>query len=227
MKLLALLILTFASVVPAAATSMRVPDSSLIVGHTGDDAVKKGFNEAVNALAVTIAVECYPEDLECAGYVAATILYRRIQASTERVQITVKEIVETPKQFSGLKYSPLLKDPVKLSIGTDYFKEIAAAAINGKLDGKYPVITHYARKEALKRTAWGRAAIEAGGIIYTPDGHGFVPGNLPFVLPRRAENSNKRASWSRCVKENPSVMAHLFPDENIELPRISRIASAH
>lgn len=213
MKFLALLLAICIPCAASAAPTLRVPDAALAYGQ-GDDngAVSRGFTEAVESIAVTLAVECYKGDAVCAKYVAAVILERRWQGSdTAGIQLTVKEIVETHAQFSGLESSKLLRNPVELAVRMAFFRPIAAAAVNGDLDGEFPPMTNYARKESLRKTKWGRAALKKGNIIYLPDGHGFVPGNLPFVLPARAKAANKRLSWTRCVELNNDVMAMLFP----------------
>ena len=197
----------------SAAPSLRVPDAALAYGQGGGDgAVDRGFVEATESMALTLAVECNKGDAVCARYVAAVILGRRWQASdTAATEFTVREIVETPEQFSGIWSSPLLREPVELAVRMAFFRPIAAAAINGEQDGKTPLTTHYARKEALPKKPWGRAALKKGGIIYLSDGHGFVPGLLPFRLPARAKKANKRLSWSRCMETNGEMMAELFP----------------
>jgi hypothetical protein len=213
MKFALLFALLFCPCAVSAAPSLRVPDAALAFGQGGGgDAVDRGFSDAVGAMAVTMAVECYKHDGTCGKYVGLVIAERRWQASdTAGIEFTVREIVETRAQFTGIESSPLLRDPVELTIRTDFFRPIAAAIINGELDGKYPPMTHYARLEVLPKKSWGRAALKRGGIIALPDGHGFVPGNLPFVLPTRAKSANKRLSWSRCIELNGGTMAELFP----------------
>lgn len=213
MKFALLFALLLCPCAASAAPSLRVPDAALAFGQGGGaGAVDRGFTEAMESIAATLAVECNKGDAVCAEHVAAVILGRRWQASdTAGVEFTVREIVETPAQFSGIWSSPLLRNPIELAVRMAFFRPIAAAAINGELDGKMPFMAHYARKEALPKKPWGRAAIRKGGVIYLPDGHGFVPGLLPFRLPARAGKASKRLSWSRCLKMNGEMMAELFP----------------
>lgn len=213
MKFAILLALLFCSCAASAAPSLRVPDAALAFGQGGGaGAVDRGFTEAVESIAATLAVECNKGDSTCAEYVTAVILWRRYLASdTAGEEVSVRRIVETPKQFSGLKLSPLLRKPVELAIRMAFFRPIAAAAINGELDGKYPPMTHYAREEAMPKTAWGMAALKKRKLIYLPDGHVVVEGPLPFRLPDGVKAANKRLSWSRCLKMNGEMMAELFP----------------
>lgn len=213
MKFALLLALLFCPCAASAYPSLRVSDAALALGQGGGaGAVDRGFTEAVESIAATLAVECNKGDAVCAEHVAAVILWRRYFASdTAGEEISVRRIVETPKQFSGLKLSPLLRNPVELAVRMAFFRPIAASAINGGLDGKYPPMTHYARKEAMTKTVWGRAALKKEKLIHLPDGHVVVEGPVPFRLPDGVSAANKRLSWSRCIEFNGEMMAELFP----------------
>ncbi len=222
MKFTLLFALLFCPCAASAYPSLRVPDAALAFGQGGGaGAVGRGFTEAVEAMAATLAVECNKGDSTCAEYVTAVILWRRYIASdTADEEISVRRIVETPKQFSGLKLSPLLRNPVELAVRMAFFRPIAAAAINGGLDGKYPPMTHYARKEAMPKTAWGMAALKKEKLIHLPDGHVVVEGPIPFRLPDGVKAANKRLSWSRCLKMNGEIMAELFPSCRVKVCRL-------
>jgi hypothetical protein len=213
MKVIALLFILFAPCAASAYPSLAVTNAALAYGQGGgEDAADRGFVEAVEAMAATLAVECYKNDEICAEYVSNVILWRRLLASdTAGVEFSVRQIVETPKQFSGLKLSPLLRDPVEMAVRMAFFRPIAADAINGGLDGKYPSMTHYARREAMPKTAWGRAALKKEKLIHSRDGHVFVVGPLPFRLPKGAVAANKLLSWNRCIEFNGDLMAEMFP----------------
>lgn len=208
-----LFILTLTPCAASAYPSIAVTDAALAYGQGGGaGAADRGFVEAVEAIAATLAVECYKNDKICAEYVSNVILWRRLLASDSAgVEFSVRQIVETPMQFSGLKLSPLLRDPVEMAVRMAFFRPIAADAINGGLDGKYPPMTHYARKEAMPKTAWGRAALKKEKLIYLRDGHVFVVGSLPFRLPKGARAANKLLSWNRCIEFNGDLMEELFP----------------
>jgi hypothetical protein len=210
-KFLLAILALFCASQAAVAQTLRVPDEVLAIGFSGTDGGRRGFRESVEALAVTLAVEVRRGDWESAERVATVVLWRRLLASTVNNPVTIMQIIKTPRQFSGLESSPLMRDPVGLAIRIAEFRGIAAAAINGELDGKYPPMTHYARCETFKTTRWGRAALKYHRIDITADGHCWIRGALPFRLPRAARMANKLASWRRCVESSMDMMAYMFP----------------
>lgn len=211
MKLISILIIFLFPYVASASDypSLRVPDAAFI-GEYGD--VDAGFTSDTEAMAATLAVECSKRDKVCAEHVANVILWRRLLASNSAgVEYSVRAIVKTPAQFTGIWSSPLLRDPVELAIRMAFFRPIAASAINGGLDGKLVPTTHYALLWAMKKTVWGRIALKKEKLIYLQDGHIFVVGPLPFRLPNGAKAANKRLSWNRCIEMNNVIMAILYP----------------
>lgn len=189
--------------------SLRVPDAAFIDEY-GD--VDVGFASDTEAMAVTLAVECNKGDKVCAEHVANVILWRRLLASNSAgVEYSVRAIVKTPAQFTGIWSSPLLRDPVELAVRMAFFRPIAVSAINGGLDDKYPPMTHYAQHWAIGKTVWGRAALKKEKLKRLQDGHIFVVGPLPFRLPKGAKAENKMLSWNRCVEMNNVIMAELYP----------------
>jgi hypothetical protein len=210
-KIISILIIFFFPYAASASDypSLRVPDAAFI-GEYGD--VDLGFTGDTKAMAATLAVECNKGDKICAEHVANVILWRRLLASNSAgVEYSVRAIVKTPAQFTGIWSSPLLRDPIELAIRMAFFEPIAASAINGGLDGKLGPSTHYAQHWAIGKTAWGRAALKKEKLKRLPDGHIFVVGPLPFRLPNGAKAENKRLSWSRCVEIGSVIMTELYP----------------
>jgi len=168
----------------AGALELRVPDAALCwpAAECTAAELESGFRRSVAQLAVAVAVECRRGDLECGRRVVSVVLTRRAAASRDGIEISIREILGTRRQFSGLEGSALLRRPLELSERTEEFREVAAAGINGELEGM-PHSTHYARCETMPKTAWGRAAMRHQRIEKTTDGHCWVQAVLPFPLP--------------------------------------------
>ena len=145
-----------------------------------------GYQAEANLLAITIATECRPHDVLCAGLVYETARTRRVMAE-DRVNrvITLGEILTTPKQFSGLDVRYKARKLANIMSG---WVDFAQTAIAGKIKIEYPPMTHYARAEVIFKAAWGKDAVRRGCNLYEfPDGHVAVgqcgDSYLPFRLP--------------------------------------------
>lgn len=145
-----------------------------------------GYQAEVNLLAITIATECRPEDVLCAGLVYETARNRRSIAEEKLGRIvTLGQILKTKKQFSGLDVR--YKAGSVASIMADWVN-FSQAAIAGKLQINFPPVTHYALKNVIFKTRWGNEAVRLGCELYEfPDGHvavsGCGDGYLPFRMP--------------------------------------------
>ena len=154
--------------------------------RTSKNKLMCGYQAEANLLAITIATECRPEDVICAGLVYETAKNRREIAENKFGRsVSLGEILTTPKQFSGLNVRYKAGDVARIM---ESWVDFALAAIAGKLQIDYPPATHYAMKEVIFKTTWGKEAIRLGCELYElPDGHVAVgrcgDGYLPFRLP--------------------------------------------
>lgn len=169
------------------------------------DLIDHGMTQQSLAVALTVLAEVYPGDWEAAKLALISICTRRALVSEPGAEVTLTEIVQQRKQYTGWAKGRL--NPATIAKYLMPTMQLVAAFIRGEFDGEPLRFTHYARCAA--DPSWMRAARKAGiKILETSDGHCWITGTedeFALLLWPRPAGARKGVSWQR-VRDSAPVM---------------------
>lgn len=169
--------------------------------------IDHGMTQQSLAVALTVLAEVYPGDWEAVKLVLITIFTRRALVSEPGAEVTLTEIVQQHKQYTGWAKGRL--NPATIAQYLLPTMQMAAAFIKGNYDSDPLRFTHYALCGA--NPSWMRAARKAGiKILETSDGHCWITGTADdpaLILWPRPASARKGVSWRRVRDSAPAMFA--------------------
>jgi hypothetical protein len=174
---------------------------------TRAELLEYGMAQQSLAVALTVLAEVYPGDWEAAKLVLITIFTRRALVSEPGAEVTLTEIVQQRKQYTGWAKGRL--NPATVAKYLMPTMQMVAAFARGEFDGEPLRFTHYALCNT--NPSWMRAARKAGiKILETSDGHCWITGTedeFALLLWPRPAGARKGVSWQRVRARAPKMFA--------------------
>lgn len=169
--------------------------------------IDHGMEQQSLDVALTVLAEVYPGDWEAAKLVLITIFTRRALVSSPGAEVTLTEIVQQHKQYTGWHKGRL--NPAVVAQYLMRTMQMAAAFARGGFDSEPLRFTHYALCNA--KPSWMRAARKAGiKILETSDGHCWITGTADdpaLILWPRPASARQGVSWRRVRDSAPAMFA--------------------
>jgi hypothetical protein len=172
--------------------------------------IDHGMTQQSLAVALTVLAEVYPGDWEAAKLALISICTRRWMVSEPGAEVTLTEIVQQRKQYTGWSTGRL--DPATVAKYLMPTMQMVAAFARGEFDGEPLRFTNYAQCNSGAK--WLIAARKAGiKILETADGHCWVTGTKDkpaLFLPPRPKGARKGVSWRRVRDSAHSFFAAIY-----------------
>lgn len=168
--------------------------------------IDHGMTQQSLAVALTVLAEVYPGDREAAKLVLITIFTRRALVSEPGAEVTLTEIVQQRKQYTGWAKGRL--NPATIAQYLMPTMQMVAAFIRGDYDSEPLRFTHYARRDA--NPSWMQAARKAGIKILVYHEHCWITGTVDdpaLILWPRPAGARKGVSWRRVRDSVPAMFA--------------------